>query len=201
MYVPSALHHFLVDCPQFAGRWKPRQPANPLDPHQLLLVMSPSIFVDAQSVPSPKFPTICLRELSYCHNRQNSFSRYLPWAKYAQNSLCQATTGLTPFQCILGYQLPLISWPGESSEVPAVNHCFQESERVWDSAHIHLQRAVQRQKNQANAKELQLPSTIRVRRSDSLLWITFFICPIISRVPATLVHSLFRGRSMMSPTS
>ncbi|XP_029288813.1 uncharacterized protein LOC115009158 [Cottoperca gobio] len=40
---------------------------------------------------------------TFCHNHQHSWSQFLPWAEYAQNSLRQATTGLTPFQCILGY--------------------------------------------------------------------------------------------------
>lgn len=60
--------------------------------------------------------------------------------------LHQATTGLTPFQCILSYQPPLFPWSGEPSDFPAIHHWFQESERVWDSDHIHLQRAVQRHK-------------------------------------------------------
>ncbi len=64
---------------------------------------------------------------AYCHERQDSLSQYLPWAEYAQNSLRQETTGLTPFQCT-----------EERSEVPAVDHWFRESQRVWDSAHIHL---------------------------------------------------------------
>uniref|UniRef100_A0A8C1RXQ5 Gypsy retrotransposon integrase-like protein 1 n=1 Tax=Cyprinus carpio TaxID=7962 RepID=A0A8C1RXQ5_CYPCA len=68
----------------------------------------------------------------YCHQNQDSWSQYLPWAEYAQNSLRQTTTGLTPFQCVLGYQPPLFPWSGEPSEVPAVNHWFQQSERVWD---------------------------------------------------------------------
>ncbi|KAI2648050.1 Transposon Tf2-9 polyprotein [Labeo rohita] len=71
---------------------------------------------------------------AYCHEVQHSWSRFLPWAKYAQNSLCQDTTGLTPFQCVLGYQPPLFPWTEEPSHVPAADHWFRESERVWDSS-------------------------------------------------------------------
>lgn len=72
---------------------------------------------------------------SYCHCHQHSWSCFLPWAEYAQNSLRQSTTGLAPFQCIFSFQLPLFPWSDEPSDVPAFNHWFQESERVWDSAH------------------------------------------------------------------
>ncbi|KAI2644560.1 Transposon Ty3-I Gag-Pol polyprotein [Labeo rohita] len=71
---------------------------------------------------------------AYCHEDQHSWSRFLPWAEYAQNSLRQDTTGLTRFQCVLGYQPPLFSWMEEPSHVPAVDHWFRESERVWDSS-------------------------------------------------------------------
>ncbi|KAI2645073.1 Transposon Tf2-8 polyprotein [Labeo rohita] len=80
---------------------------------------------------------------AYCHEDQHSWSRFLPWAEHAQNSLCQDSTGITPFQCVLGYQPPLFPWTEEPSNVPAVDHWFRESERVWDSAHHHLQRATQ----------------------------------------------------------
>ncbi|KAL0195461.1 hypothetical protein M9458_009033, partial [Cirrhinus mrigala] len=72
---------------------------------------------------------------AYCHTDQHCWSKFLPWAEYAQNSLRQDTTGLTPFQCVLRYQPPLFPWTEEPSNVPA-------SERVWVSAHHHLQRAV-----------------------------------------------------------
>ncbi len=51
---------------------------------------------------------------------------FLPWDKYAQNSLRQNTSGLTPFQCILGYQPPFFPWMGE----PAVDYWFRERERA-----------------------------------------------------------------------
>uniref|UniRef100_A0A671LNT8 Integrase catalytic domain-containing protein n=1 Tax=Sinocyclocheilus anshuiensis TaxID=1608454 RepID=A0A671LNT8_9TELE len=95
---------------------------------------------------------------AYCHDDQHSWSRFLPWAEYAQNSLRQSTTGLTPFQCILGYQPPLFPWTGEPSEVPAVDHWFRVSERVWDSAHLHLQRAVRRHKAFADARRTSTPT-------------------------------------------
>ncbi|KAI2647109.1 Transposon Tf2-9 polyprotein [Labeo rohita] len=94
---------------------------------------------------------------AYCQDDQHSWSRFLPWAEYAQNSLRQDTTGLTPFQCVLAYQPPLFPWTEEPSNVPAVDHWFRESERVWDSAHHHLQRAVRRHKFFADSRRRTAP--------------------------------------------
>ncbi len=87
---------------------------------------------------------------TYCQNHQMEWSRYLMWAEYAQNSLQKPATGLTPFKCVLGYQPPLFPWSGEPSNLPAVNEWLQWSEDTWNRAHIHLQRAVRRQEEQAN---------------------------------------------------
>ncbi len=87
---------------------------------------------------------------TYCQNHQMEWSRYLMWAEYAQNSLQKPATGLTPFKCVLGYQPPLFPWSGEPSNLPAVNEWLQRSEDTWNRAHIHLQRAVRRQEEQAN---------------------------------------------------
>ncbi len=71
---------------------------------------------------------------TYCSREQHRWSEFLPWAEYAQNSLTHSSTGLTPFQCVLGVQPPLFPWSGEPSSVPAVDEWIQRSERVWDSA-------------------------------------------------------------------
>ncbi|KAI2646341.1 Transposon Tf2-9 polyprotein [Labeo rohita] len=94
---------------------------------------------------------------TYCHNRQEDWSRYLFWAEYAQNSLRKPATHLTPFQCILGFQPPLFPWSGEPSELPAVNSWFQQSEETWNLAHVHLQRAVRRTQTQADHRRRPNP--------------------------------------------
>ncbi len=50
-----------------------------------------------------------------------------------------------------GYQPPLFPWTEESSDVPAFDHWFRASERVWYSAHVQLQQAVWRHKTYADA--------------------------------------------------
>ncbi len=87
---------------------------------------------------------------SYCHRNQLDWSHYLLWAEYAQNSLRKPSTGITPFQCVLGFQPPLFPWSGEPSELPAVDSWLQRSEETWNEAHVHLQRAVHRTREQAN---------------------------------------------------
>ncbi|KAK3554943.1 hypothetical protein QTP86_001878 [Hemibagrus guttatus] len=44
--------------------------------------------------------------------------------------------GLTPFQCVLGYQPPLFPWLGEPSDVLAVEEWYRLSQEVWERAHV-----------------------------------------------------------------
>ncbi len=94
---------------------------------------------------------------SYCSREQDKWSEFLPWAEYAQNSLTHSSTGLTPFQCVLGYQPPMFPWSGEPSMVPSVDDWIKRSERVWDSAHVRLQRAVRSQRIQADRRRRPHP--------------------------------------------
>ncbi|KAK3565396.1 hypothetical protein QTP86_007935 [Hemibagrus guttatus] len=95
---------------------------------------------------------------SYCSREQHRWSEFLPWAEYAQNSLIHSSTGLTPFQCVLGYQPPLFPWSGEPSDVPAVEEWYRLSQEVWERSHVRLQRAVRRQRIQADRRCRPHPS-------------------------------------------
>ncbi|TDH00125.1 hypothetical protein EPR50_G00184380 [Perca flavescens] len=55
-------------------------------------------------------------------------------------------------------QPPLFPWTGEPSEVPAVDHRFRQSERVWDEAYHQLQRAIRRHKHHAVSRRASTPS-------------------------------------------
>ncbi|XP_051516686.1 uncharacterized protein LOC127419376 [Myxocyprinus asiaticus] len=96
----------------------------------------------------------------YCQQNQADWSRFLPWAEYAQTSIFKPSTKLTPFQCILGFQPPLFPWSGEPSDVPAVNDWFQCSEAVWDQAHVHQQCAINRGKEQADHHRCPSPNYV-----------------------------------------
>ncbi|KAK3505946.1 hypothetical protein QTP70_003608 [Hemibagrus guttatus] len=95
---------------------------------------------------------------SYCSREQHRWSEFLPWAEYAQNSLTHFSTGITPFQCVLGYQPPLFPWAGEPSDVPTVEDWYLRSQEVWERAHVRLQRAVRRQRIQADRRRRPHPS-------------------------------------------
>lgn len=97
---------------------------------------------------------------------------------------CQPASSLTPYQCILGYQPPLFPLSGEPSEVPAINHWFRESERIWDDAHHHLQRAIRRQKIQADARQKETPQYRpgqMVRLSTKDFWLKLPSCKLSLR--------------------
>ncbi len=67
-------------------------------------------------------------------------------------------------------------WMEEPSDVPAVDHWFRVSERVWDSAHIHLQQAVRRHKSSG----LTPPSITQEIKSGSRPGICVSACPAVS---------------------
>lgn len=57
------------------------------------------------------------------------------WAEYTQNSIRKHSTGLTPFQCVFGFQPPLLLWSGEPTNIPSVDDWLRRSEETWNLAH------------------------------------------------------------------
>ncbi|KAK3515722.1 hypothetical protein QTP70_030166, partial [Hemibagrus guttatus] len=94
---------------------------------------------------------------AYCSRDHQQWSDFLPWAEYTQNSLTHSSTGLTPFQCMLGYQPPLFPWTGEPSNVAVVADWFRSSRDVWEQTQVHLQRAIRWQVIEANRRQWPHP--------------------------------------------
>jgi hypothetical protein len=93
----------------------------------------------------------------YCQDRPGEWAAFVPWAEMAQNSLHHSSTNLSPFQCVLGYQPFLAPWHQSQTEAPAVDDWFWRAEETWDAAHVHLQRAVLRQKGDADRHRSEGP--------------------------------------------
>ncbi|KAK1796886.1 hypothetical protein P4O66_000883 [Electrophorus voltai] len=93
----------------------------------------------------------------YCNYHPETWSTYLPWAKYAQNSLRHTGTGLTPFECVLGYQLPLYPWNVPTSDQLEVERWCRESEQTWEEMHQNLRREITVYKRKADKKRGETP--------------------------------------------
>ena len=53
------------------------------------------------------------------------WSQQLPWVEYVHNCLTSSATGLSPFECLLGYQPPLFPELERDLDVPSVQHHLQ----------------------------------------------------------------------------
>ncbi len=85
-----------------------------------------------------------LERVLRCLVTQNptSLCQQLSWVEYAHNSLPVSSTGLSPFECNLGYQPPL--FPSMESEVavPSAHAFVQRCHRTWTRARETLLRGV-----------------------------------------------------------
>ncbi|KAI4874688.1 hypothetical protein NFI96_023776, partial [Prochilodus magdalenae] len=64
----------------------------------------------------------------YCHENQNDWSAYLPWAENGTELSCQFYHFSHPFSMyVLGYQPPLMPWSAQSSDVPSVEHWMRRN--------------------------------------------------------------------------
>ncbi|KAK5935669.1 hypothetical protein CgunFtcFv8_021011 [Champsocephalus gunnari] len=97
----------------------------------------------------------CLRCL--VSQNQASWSKHLMWVEYAHNTLPTSATGLTPFQCVHGYQPPL--FPANEAEVtvPSAHAMVRRFRRIWAGARRALLRSASRMKEVVNRRRRPAP--------------------------------------------
>lgn len=80
----------------------------------------------------------------------SSWSERLPWVEYAHNALSNSSSGLSPFQCSLGYQPPLFPSQEQEIDIPSVQSLIRRCQGTWKKARKALQRASLQMSSQSN---------------------------------------------------
>lgn len=88
--------------------------------------------------------------------------QFLLWASYTHNYLHYSATHLTPFQCVLGYQMPLFPWDALPTGMPAVDEWFKRTEQVWESVINVLKKWLKGTSTLLTVTEGKLPNTTQV---------------------------------------
>lgn len=107
-----------------------------------------------------------LERVLRCLSSQNptTWSQHLAWAEYAHNSLPVAATGLSPFQCSMGYQPPLFPSQESEASVPSVQAFIQRCKATWGRARAALLRSRSRVKRVADRHRVKAPRYRRGQR-------------------------------------
>ncbi|XP_054872158.1 uncharacterized protein LOC129350252 [Amphiprion ocellaris] len=88
----------------------------------------------------------------------STWSDRLPWVEYAHNALTNASSGLSPFQCSLGYQPPLFFSQEQEINIPSVQAMIRRCQGTWRKARRALLQASQRMTSQANRHRRPAPT-------------------------------------------
>lgn len=99
-----------------------------------------------------KWCRICAQSKTPCQLPEGFLDRVC-----TELNLNHSSMGPTPFQCVLCYQPPMFPWLGEPSTVPTVEDWMSCSSKVWESAHVWIQRAVRSQRIQADRQRRPYP--------------------------------------------
>ena len=81
----------------------------------------------------------------------------LPWVEYSHNALVSSATGLSPFECALGYQPPLFPQQEAELAVPCVRDHIRRCRRTWKRARETLLRTTERTRRGANRRRVPAP--------------------------------------------
>uniref|UniRef100_A0AAY5KNP0 Gypsy retrotransposon integrase-like protein 1 n=1 Tax=Esox lucius TaxID=8010 RepID=A0AAY5KNP0_ESOLU len=125
---------------------------------------------------------------SYCQDRPGEWAEFLPWAEYAVNFLHHSSTGMSPFQCVLGYQPVLAPWTPSQTGTPAVDDWFRRAAGTWEAVQARLRLTVCRQKIFADRHRREAP----VYRPGDRVWLSSRNLPL--RLPCRKLAPRFVGR-------
>ncbi len=87
----------------------------------------------------------------------SSWSQQLSWVEYAHNSLPASSTGLSPFECSLGYQPPIFQSMESEVTVPSAHAFVQRCRRTWRRARESILQVGSRTKAQADRHRSKPP--------------------------------------------
>ncbi|KAJ8388138.1 hypothetical protein AAFF_G00146290 [Aldrovandia affinis] len=87
----------------------------------------------------------------------SSWSKLLPWVEYSHNSLTSSATGLSPFECSLGYQPPLFPAQEVEISVPSVQAHIRRCKKIWEDTCSALHRSTARTQHLADRHRTTAP--------------------------------------------
>lgn len=114
-----------------------------------------------------------------------SWSSKLAIVEYAHNSLPMSSTGLSPFQCCLGYQPPLFPLQESDASVPSAHAFIRRCLRMWRLA----RRALIRARNRALADRHRPKPPLYMR--GQRVWLSTSDLPL--KLPACKLGPKFIG--------
>ncbi len=119
--------------------------------------------------------------------------------EYAHNSLPVSSTGLSPFQCCLGYQPPLFPSQESDAIVPSAHAFIQRCLRTWRTAREALTRTGERNKASADHHRTEPPLYVCGQK----VWLSSQDLPfrLLSRKLGPKFVGLFIISKVLSPVS
>ena len=87
----------------------------------------------------------------------SSWCSQLAWVEYSHNSLPSSSTGLSPFECALGYQPPLFPEQEKEVEVPSAQDFVRRCRRTWRKARSALLQTAARNRKEADRHRRPAP--------------------------------------------
>ena len=87
-----------------------------------------------------------------------TWATQLPWVEYAHNTLPTSATGLSPFQCLCGYQPPLFPSQERDIAVPSVQAYIRRCHRTWHQARTSLLETSEGYQRHSNRRRLPAPT-------------------------------------------